>query len=59
MRVGEAGLAARGGHGSVKNCMESTDVLPAVASPTDLMWQSAAAWKGLTGTSVDSKGTWR
>lgn len=43
----------------MKNCMESTDVLPVVASPTGLTWQSAAAWKGLTGTSVDNKGTWR
>lgn len=43
----------------MKNCMESTDVLPVVASPTALTWQSAAAWKGLTGTSVDSKATWR
>lgn len=34
----------------MKNCMESTDVQPVVASPTALTWQSPAAWKGLTGT---------
>lgn len=43
----------------MKNCMESTDVLPVVASSTALIWKSAAAWKRLTGTSLDSKGTWR
>lgn len=43
----------------MKNCMQSTDVLPVLASPADLTWQSASAWKGLRGAAVESKGTWR
>lgn len=43
----------------MKNCVQSMDVVPVVASMTDHTWQPASAWKGLTGTAVDSEGTWR